>query len=219
MTLEEPRMNTTNARRVFARTLVGLTLVAAILAALAVSPMWSEAAPGPADVRVINGAAQAVPTAAQGTTQVGGTVGIDPANNTVRIAGGSTPPIPVQEHKILTVPDGDQGASINLLRVPDGKRFVGQYLSVRGPVEAGRRLTGQLVLSFGGGVDDIVTPFDRSPNVPEQGTEFAEASTPIVAYGAPGTEVSYSVLRRDPAGTVSFSVTLIGELVDVPGAG
>jgi hypothetical protein len=132
------------------RRTVLLAVVSAAVVALAVAPGIAGAATK-SDVRVVNTAAEAVPVAPQGTTQVAGTVNVG-NSPTVTIGGMPTVDVkndpgdplfvqevgdpgpaetPFQRAGAIIVDDGESFGLENL-DVPDGKDLVVQYVTVRG---------------------------------------------------------------------------------------
>jgi hypothetical protein len=123
----------------------------------------SKPAPPPTNVLVINGAGQPVPTAAQGTTNVAGTVNVGNTPNvniantpTVNLASGTgvtvTNPLDGQGNLTpLAVLDAIQpyednctisfsgiaGRSCNFRAIPSGKRLVIQEFDAQGDIETG----------------------------------------------------------------------------------
>jgi hypothetical protein len=88
----------------------GKTWPIAVLVAAAVGLVLVESPPEPAaaqsqptPVRVINTGAEPVPTAAIGTTNVAGVVGLDPQASTVRVGNGEQEPVPVRPVGVAAV--------------------------------------------------------------------------------------------------------------------
>ena len=121
------------------------------------------------DVRVINTTSEPVPTAAQGTTAIVGTVnvgntptvnlasgssvGLDPSNNTVQLGNTMANPVPVrdvdnparqpfQKGTFYFLNDGESSKGTTLFFVPFGKRLVIEQVSTfAAGAEVGQVLT------------------------------------------------------------------------------
>src|SRR5437870_2121818 len=119
-------------------------------------------------VRVVNTTSDPVPTHAQGTTTIAGTVGFDPKNNLVGLAPGSgvcinpscntvqvgnaadSPVLvrdvdncarqPFQQMRIMSFSHGSASASTTI-SVPEGKRLVIEYVSADARFPAGQVVT------------------------------------------------------------------------------
>jgi hypothetical protein len=83
-----------------------LALPAAAVVGLFLVPAPPEPAAAqnqPTPVRVVNTGAEPVPTAAIGTTNVAGVLGLDPLANTVRVGNGEQEAVPVRPVEVTTV--------------------------------------------------------------------------------------------------------------------
>lgn len=121
------------------KTLV-VSMVSAAIVAIAVAPGVAGAAAGKQDVRVVNTATEPVPVAAQGVTQIAGTVNIgntpsvslsglptvDVKNDAgdplfVQTVGGSSPSAEIPFQQFLAVSQSGLGEDCDPVDVPTGK--------------------------------------------------------------------------------------------------
>lgn len=129
-------------------TLCGLFLLIAVIAL--VSPQASQG-DSPKDVKVVNTTSDAVPTVAQGITNIAGNVGINPSGNTVKIDSSantvkvdnsatpllvhdvSSAPIrePVVYYGAQPLPEGQFDLVAPGFTVPPGKRWVIEYINLQ----------------------------------------------------------------------------------------
>lgn len=126
------------------------------------------------DVKVVNTTSEPVPTVAQGTTNVAGNVGINPSSNVVKIDSSanivkvenSASPLlvhvvgvsPVRQavvHRgVQTLPTGQFEVTVPSFVVPEGKRWVIEYINfqVNAPEDFHATLTLMAPPPFGSGL-------------------------------------------------------------------
>ena len=147
--------------------MIALSLFAActLIAVPAIAQSKPAPGPPPQNVVVVNGAGQPVPTAAQGTTNVAGTVNVGNTPNvnvantpTVTLSSGASVnvispldgsgnPIPIATLEAVQVYgaacafpfSGAQSGHCEFTPIPQGKQLVIQEFDARGQVEAGNR--------------------------------------------------------------------------------
>jgi len=196
------------------------------------------------DVRVVNAADHPVPTQAQGTTTVAGIVSIDPKNNTIGLAPGSTVcidpscgsvPVKNDEQTILLTRDVDNPARQPFMQSGQTHLFPGQHSADSGPfppVPAGKILViehaavlVEIPLGQGPTVSFRITGFpahlvlskQRSEGTLFDGFDTFTASQPIKLYVRPGETLVCRLDRGTASGgfaTADFGVS--GHFVDVP---
>lgn len=218
----------------------GFTALAVAL--LFTSPPTSTGVPSSKDVLVINPASQPVPTAAQGTTTIAGSVsvantptvtfapgasvGIDPASNTVQLANTAASPVPV-----VNINDAGQpfqaGASItqagtnvsllDIATVPTGKRLVIEFISATGQVPVGQHVElmeiNTVTDPFGGLTHQLLVHAQPPAVI---GDSLFRANQQLRLYANAGSQVKALFRRSSNAGNGVFVVTISGYLVDVP---
>lgn len=129
-------------------TAIGIGLVAVALTTVSNRP--AQATRPSSDVLVVNDATAPVPTVAQGTTQVAGTVGL---SGPVALAAGARVQIdpaggPVATHAVdadqlvhlgvnLDIPDRNVGGAAELYQVPAGKRLTIEHISAHAVLAIG----------------------------------------------------------------------------------
>ena len=201
--------------------------LAALVAALSLAgPPPSSAVPPAHDVTVVNTPAQPVPTSAQGTTLVAGSVGIDPANNTVQLS--STSPLsirdvdnpafqPFQKTALLTQSPGTNASSLTIATVPAGKRLVIEFISASGQVPPGQHVESWPVMTVApptGGAQHELLVNAQPPAV--IGDALFRASQQVRLYADSGSTVQTIIRRNSGAGSATYLMTVSGYLVDVP---
>ena len=117
-----------------------VTAAAAVLAAGAAA--WPAVAvpssnPPPKPVVVTNTIEQKLPVLIDQIVQVAGIVGIDPTANTVKLDPDHNrvklaPLERVQAQLSLNLPDNDPDGLYHVLAVPQGKRFIADFVDIRG---------------------------------------------------------------------------------------
>ena len=216
----------------FKHSLIALVGLAA-LALSAPAPARAQLL-GPQKVVVTNTASNPVPTVAQGTTTVAGTVqaqqagawsvGLDPSQNTVRVGNTEADPVPVANvndarqpfQRFFSLNATDFPNALGSFQVPSGKRLVIEYASFRGEKPQGQIL--ELVIQTT--VNSVLAPHFLTPSpVGAMGTsEFFTASQQMRVYADPGTSVGVFIQRfAGPfTGNISAGVSISGYLVDAP---
>lgn len=218
---------------------LGILVVGLVLT----SPPASNAVPGPPtqDVLVVNPTAMPVPTAAQGTTTIAGSVsvantpavtfapgasvGIDPAGNTVQVANTTANPVPM-----FNVNDAGQpfqagigitqsGTNVSLTdvaTVPAGYRLVIEFVSARGQVPPTQHVELMEIITstdpFGGATHELLVNAQPPAVI---GDALFRASQQVRLYANPGTKVQALFRRSSSAGNATFVMTISGYLVPV----
>jgi hypothetical protein len=208
---------------------------------LLTSPPPSNAVPGPQDVIVINPTAMPVPTAAQGTTTIAGSVnvantpavtfapgasvGIDSGHNTVQIGNTTASAVPVLNLSEASQPfqagtsftqSGTNVSLVNIATVPAGHRLVIEFVSASGQVPLGQHV--ELIHintstdPFGGATHDLLVN-EQPPAV--SGDALFRASQQVKLYANAGTQVKALFRRSSILGDAAFGVTISGHLVPV----
>jgi hypothetical protein len=189
-------------------TAVGISAVGVAMTTLNTQNV--KAAQGPSQVQVVNGTNAAVPTVAQGTTQIAGTVavsnsvGIDPTRNTVQLATSGENVARFSCPQTSYTRSNTQAVAVAAcnLTIPAGQQFVVDNYAVhvdsthttafaRGLV-AGSPVT--FVSLAGQGAHDLVLD------------PVTSVTYNILTGGAPLTH-----LVLDAAAPLSFDVTLFGD--------
>jgi hypothetical protein len=186
------------------------------------------------NVVVTNTSGNPVPTSAQGTTQVAGTVAISGTPSvqlsgvpSVTITNDSSSPLPVTSVDVaartpvdafntLTYPDGQIGGGNRVYQVPFGKRLVLQSLSIWATLGSGEGLA-QCTLDR----SDDVNPMSFPVFMQHQGKDFGgnehfvgSITGPIYFNG--GASVSGSYLRDSGVGTITVNLSMTGYLENAP---
>lgn len=213
-----------------------------VVSLLLASPPASNAVPGEKDVRVINTTSEPVPTAAQGTTTIAGSVsvantptvafapgasvGIDPASNTVQLANTVASPVPVVDINDAGQPfqtgasvtqAGTNVSLINVATVPAGKRLVIEFISATGQVPVGQHVElmeiNTITDPFGGLTHQLLVHAQPPAVI---GDSLFRANQQLRLYANAGSQVKALFRRSSSAGNGVFLVTISGYLVDVP---
>jgi hypothetical protein len=186
-------------------------------------PSARSAAPDSKDVRVVNDTTQPVPVAAQGTTAVNGTVGIDAANNGVVVTNSSAQPVPVAPqtvpiepvHVVRTVEirQGESTVVEDLFGVPDGKQLVLEYVSVFASNLDDRFAKASVLISDSvSGRGEALIPLSRDGG-------FGIGSEQVSLYGAERDRVIVELGHDSLVGNEGVRrarFTIIGRLFDAP---
>ena len=202
----------------------------------------SQAVPSDKDVRVINTTSEAVPTSAQGTTQIAGNVAVSslPAvqfaggssvsisnTPTVQVGNTSANPVPVvnlgaaaalqpfQTDTSATQGPGSNVSTITLATVPTGKTLVIEFVTATGQVPPGQHVELMEIIS-------VAPPFGGASHQllinPQPDAVIGDAlfrSSQTVKIYAQGGSTVQSILRRSSsAGNATFGVSISGYLVD-----
>jgi hypothetical protein len=191
------------------------------------------------DVVVVNTAADAVPTAAQGTTTIagdvnvansptvslapGGTVGISASANTVQISNGAASPIwvrdvdsarqPVQAGTLVTIPSGQLLGTGTVTTVGVGKRLVIEYASASLQLPTGQQFVSVVLQSPPGTYSHFLTPTLLGA---AGGNDVLSVSQSLRLYASAGQDVLVGASRNGTAGTAIVNVSISGYLIDVP---
>jgi hypothetical protein len=186
----EHGMNTMKNHSVLFVLLAGLTALALTIFPLAPATMSAAPTPPPQPVFVTNTAAQAIPTAAQGTTAVSGTVNIgtmpavtltsgakvrdadNPARQTP-IVGES--PMSGAANQSGCTDSGDGSCLTGLFQVPSGKRLVLEYASM-----AACMPEGQVALMFVRIADSSLCPVGGTTCSGAFRQYYSSLSAPVV---------------------------------------
>src|SRR5262245_13197862 len=214
-------------------TAIGVAIVAG---SIVFSTSYSSNAKVPDDVNVVNTSVNPVPTQAQGTTTVAGTVQAEQAGAwSVGIAGTPTfsvgndasSPVPVidvenpahQPFQFFATfsKTGGNFVSSNQIAVPAHKRLVIETITVQAFVPAGQKLLAQINMT-GGGVfaqhNIILTP-QGSFNFDLQ--DYFAATESVRLYADEGSAVPFNVTRSSSDGQFwGGQYTVSGYYVDVP---
>lgn len=193
----------------------------------------SQAAPGPPqqDVNVINNPDHPVPTRAQGTTAINGTVQAEQSGNwnvaitgtpTVQLGNTSDNPVwvrdvdnparqPFSQNLTLTLPQGQQLGLIGF-QVPDGKRLVIEFISANSEVPAGEKdvfLIQALANSIG-----YTHYLTATYQANFSGFDSFVISQPIRMCADPSTTVRFQLVRSAATDNGGFTFNVSGYLVD-----
>jgi hypothetical protein len=221
------------------RHLYGIGAIMAVLTAASYGSARMKAA-GPSNaVLVTNTTSQPVPTVAQGTTQVGGTVGLssgakvgingnvtlDP-NTSVHLPYDSTNPlaikeisnrIPVEKQAVVTIPDATNGqAGVDIYTVPIGKVLVIQSVfgSTTSPFGEPVHLT--QITSFDGTTEHDFPVHLENDNSSGSGFESSSGMTATTLYVEQGAFMTLYAQRTGLVGTSTATIGFSGYLMDTP---
>jgi hypothetical protein len=218
--------------------MVLLTLAMALINSGSVGASISAAAAEVIEVRVVNTREEPVPTVAQGTTAVSGSVsiansptvkmaqgtivGINPSNNAVQITNAESAPVavrdvdfarqPFHQSAEFSFPDGAITRTTSIT-IPAGKRLVIEYVSGLLVVPTGQNIT---KITLGVTLDQqFANHFVARTPVGDSGfdNELFSVSQQMRVY-ADGLFIN--IQRGSATGTASGTVTLSGYLVDIP---
>ena len=163
------------------------------------------------DVKVVNTTAEAVPTKAQGTTTVAGTVQVgNDTNNPVLVRDVDNPALlPFTQEFFITIPDGQfQGTA--KLAVDPGVRLVIEYVSGQstrnslfgGPIISGNIQTNSANHFF---------PWTDNPK------SFTSVAGQLIrTYTNPSTDLKVIIDREGSNGNQDIRVSITGYFVRVP---
>ena len=218
----------------FSRHLYAILGISAILTAASMgSTRLKAAAPASSNVLVTNTASQPVPTVAQGTTQVAGTVGLAAntkvgINGTVSLASGvsGTPlyvrdqdvsgHIPVHKNCEFTIDNNTNSkGGIDLYIVPNNKILVIETVYGTAANPSGQQLMSGGISTYDGTTEhDIPLPFlpGRDGGGFEKETCFSDSRI----YVEPGAFVVANALRTGSTGLSLIDVGFSGYLMDAP---
>jgi hypothetical protein len=212
-----------------------------VFALLLASPPAGNAVPSDKDVRVINTTLEPVPTAAQGTTNIAGSVsvantptvllaagasvGINPASNTVHIGNTAASAVPVVnindagqpfQNATNSVQSGTNVSVATIATVPAGKRLVIEFVSMTGQVPPGQHVELLQITTVAGTSGGITHDLLVNPQ-PDAviGDALFRASQQVRLYANAGTQVQALFRRSSSAGNATFEATLSGYLVDM----
>lgn len=205
--------------------LLGITLViGAIMFDTSRSSRAATTGTGKSDVVVVNDVDNPVISRLVGTTPVSisgtPTVGIDSANNIVRIDSGT--PVHVSDAESARQPFKTSGALFSscsssclvaLANVPMGKRLVIEYVTASVVAANGEHVL-LFVNTTAGGVGGL-RPLPLKSQGTFGGDEQFIASENVKMFADPGTSIEAKILV-DNSTIVQYVVTLDGYLVDVP---
>lgn len=196
-------------------------LIIAILVAL---PSAMNAVPTDRDVRVINSTMEPVPTAAQGTTTIAGTVSLA-AGSSVSVANTMASAVPIVNSNDARQPfqktavgtqNGTNASTLTIATVPAGKRLVIEFISVSGQVPPGQHVEffhlDTVAGPFGAASHDLLVNAQPDAVI---GDALFRASQQVRVYADTGTQVSVMVRRNSNAGSASYGATISGYLVDL----
>ena len=218
----------------------GVTGIAILTVGLLLGVPREAPAPPITAVQVINTPADPVPTAAQGTTLVGGSVGVtNTANNPVptaaqgtTIVGGNvavtndlTNPVVVRDadnpakqafqyDAIAPIAAGSDAVSF-LFGVPIGQRLVVQYVTTTISDLPGVPHHFNVLTTLDNQQALHAIPVNEVGTFPN-GLAIAVASQQVQFYADGGTNVRLLVVRGTTIGAASARVTLSGYLVNLP---
>lgn len=184
-----------------------LAVFGTLLVALLAMPGVSIAADTFKDVFIVNDADHPVPTKAQGTTQVDGTVQVG-NTPTVNVATGSADHDPYQ--KTVTFNQGPNTCTqfvceVNFPAVPAGKRLVITYASAQYGLSSGG--TGARVrLSTSGSEISLPAPV-------RIGFDTYVASAPVTFYVNAGQAPTLSLGGQFTSGSLTATASVVGYLV------
>ena len=186
---------------------VTLMVVALLLAAPA-----SHAA-SDKDVRVINTAAEAIPTVAQGTTTIAGTVNLAPGT-TVNVAGAAQQPFAATVGSVQ--PNLTNVSTATLATVPAGKRLVIEFVTMTGQVPPGQfaEIMEITTNAGSGGISHPLVIHAQPPAV--IGDSVFRSNQDLRLYATGGSNVTVLFRRTSSAGQATFFATISGYLVDAP---
>ncbi len=215
-----------------------VVLLALAVVSVAVSPQPTTGAAAKGDVRVVNTLAEPVPTAAQGTTQVMGTVGASQVGTwTVGIAGTPTVALaaggpldtrdadrsarqPFHVRGIFSMGAGEPDQAVTVFSVPAGKRLVVEHVSAFLGVPDGQKVLFGIATRLGGMLEIhslVAQEQGVFPQVLGLGAKATfVASQPSRFYADSSTEVIVSVARTSTTGTAAGSMVVSGHFVDLP---
>ena len=151
----------------------------------------------------------------------GGTVGLAPQNNTVKIDNSSPVAVrdvdnparqPFQANFQFFIQDGSFGSSQSLI-VPAGKQLVIEYISADSGVPTGQLARIGLYTSINGQFSLHYVVTNRLGAVGNGDDEFV-AGQPTTIYADQGTEVQVGFSKNAGQGFANCSVTLSGHFVD-----
>ena len=183
----------------------------------------SNAAPGAQDVRVVNNVDNPVPTRAQGTTNIAGTVAAAQSGSwNVGIAGNTAAtPMWVRDvdgptrQPFQAQVGGVWNSSISIvldITVPAGKRLVIKHVSASTDVPSGQFVQARFLINNAFEYELLMT----SQGTFQSGDTHFVASQPVEIVADPGTNIHFAIDRSSAAGGgFSFGgATVSGYLVD-----
>lgn len=198
-----------------------IAAILAVLTAASVSSTHSKtlAKTSPLQVFVMNGTGNPVPTAAQGTTQIAGTVGLSNGAS-VAVNNAANNPIPVHDASnggkapfdaaiTLSYGPGDDFLFATLYTVPTGKMLVVTGETVQAVFPVGQKLLGA----------DISGPtFGQYLNFEDRGDdgvhEFINGGTSAGIYLGAGETATATATRNSTSGSGFCFIAIHGYLVD-----
>jgi hypothetical protein len=183
-----------------------------------------SAAPTDKDVRVINTTAEPVPTAAQGTTTIAGSVSVTNTPN-VNVGNSASAPIPIvdmndgrqpfQASTFVVHPNGTNVDTMNVATIPAGKRLVIEFISVSAQVPPGQHLELATVQTLAGGHGAAHQLLIQAQPDAVIGDDIYRAVQELRLYADPGSTVQVLVRRNSGLGQATFGVTISGYFVNL----
>ena len=206
----------------------------AVLSAISFSSTHAHkvAASGTAPVLVMNTTSSPVPTVAQGTTTIAGSVSVDNTASSpvpvsvqgtasVEVSNGVNAPIPVhivREQRVegsnsADINDGDLGANVPLTSVPLGKSLIITDISVHVSTGSGQHIPSVHVFGLGNGdtFQHFITLFATGPDS-SGGDNFSGSLDGTALKFDGNSNVFVSVIRSDSSGGATVIVTYAGYL-------
>jgi hypothetical protein len=176
-------------------------------------------------VLVTNTPSDPVPVAVQGTANIAGTIGVDPARNVVRVASSAADPLlvrdaddaqqPFQRGAFVIVAAGASNGS-QRITVPPGKRLVLEYVSFLGLAELGQTLFAHLE-THRSGSQELSALLTLSPGGRYvSGNDSFTANQQLRLYVDGGAEIACFVSRAGGSDQAQGQFVLSGYLVDLP---
>lgn len=212
-------------------TVVGLVIFVSALLLINAATGETQGGPPPAptqNVNVVNTSANPVPTAAQGTTTVSGSVNIantpavslatgasvavnNPASNAVFVRSVDDRLRQIFQTQItVNLTPGSFGDHL-AIQIPAGKRLVIEHVSVAGIDNGEEHLRYEITTQA-----NTVQATHRLVSYQQGIPNFYYASQEMRVYGDPSSLVIFGVNRPYGIGTASATMTVSGYFVDVP---
>jgi hypothetical protein len=183
-----------------------------ILLLLVVLPLTTQAAPSDKDVVVINTPAQPVPTAAQGTTTVAGTVSLAPGTTVNVLSNDARQPFQAAASQVQ---NGTNVSTLTIATVPAGKRLVIEFISLSGQVPPTQHVELMQVLTVtdtGGVFHDML--IHEQPDAVIGDALFRSVQS-LRLYANAGTQINVVLRRSSSIGQATYGASISGYLVDL----
>ena len=194
----------------------GFAVIVGALILTQVQPSRAQTVKPPQDVTVVNTSSQAVPIAGTVGLATGGSVGIDPSSNGIKIVRDEENPArqAFQDEVNLVLPVGQRNQTV-AFPVPDGKRLVIEFISIQSRdsephrvvvnTKANRTLASYTFFPAATGINTFYT-------LQQQTRIYADT----LSGPGPADGIGLTVLRGADTIQGFFNISISGYLVDIP---